>query len=130
MSATVMTRTERRTRGSLGACVGGMATAHRGRSSGSASGPALGGGDEIQLAFAGVDLLGPGDLLLLVVDQLAPLGQPSGRAGDGEQHGEHLRRELQRLVDEAGVEVDVRIELRSEERSVGKECRSRWWTDH
>ncbi|MEZ5193326.1 MAG: AMP-binding protein [Nocardioides sp.] len=41
-------------------------------------------------AVAGVDLLGPCDLLLLVLDQLQPLGQPAGRAADREQHGEHL----------------------------------------
>ena len=79
------------------------------------TGPALGGRDELELPVAGVDLLGPGDLLLLVVHQLAPLRQPAGRARDREQHREHLRRELQRLVDEAGVEVDVRVELALDE---------------
>ena len=43
-------------------------TAYRSRCRVAGSGPALGGGDEGQLALAGVDLLGPGDLLVLVLD--------------------------------------------------------------
>src|SRR3712207_6890059 len=38
-------------------------------------------------------LAGPGDLLLLVPEELQPVGQPAGRAGDGEEHGEHLHGE-------------------------------------
>src|SRR6478609_3808609 len=60
--------------------------------------PALGGRHEVEGPVARVDLLGPGDLLVLVLDQLEPLGQPSRRPADGEQHREHLRRELEGLV--------------------------------
>src|SRR5690625_104435 len=78
-------------------------------------GPALLAWDEVALVVAGVDLLRASDLLLLVIDQLEPLCEPAGRTRNSEQHGEHLRRELQRLVDEAGVEVDVRVELAGDE---------------
>src|SRR6476661_2274643 len=79
------------------------------------SGPALLAADEVEGPVAGVDLLGAGDLLLLVLDQLEPLGQPARGAADREEDGEHLRRELQRLVDETGVEVDVGVELALDE---------------
>src|SRR3954468_10497726 len=79
------------------------------------SAPALGGRDEVQGPLAGVDLLGAGDLLLLSLAQLEPLGQPSRRTADGEQDREHLRRELEGLVDQAGVEVDVGVELALDE---------------
>ena len=62
-----------------------------------------------------VGLARPGDLLVLVAEQLLPVGQPARRAGDGEQHREHLDREAHRLVDEARVEVDVRVELAATE---------------
>src|SRR5688572_11988588 len=71
-------------------------------------------GDVVADAGAGVQLPGPGDLLVLL-EQLHPVREPTGRARDGEQHGEHLDREPHRLVDEARVEVDVRVELARDE---------------
>src|SRR5579883_824908 len=61
------------------------------------------------------DLAGPGDLLLRVFDHLQPLRHPARRAGDGEQHREHLRRQPHRLIDDAGVEVHVWVELVGDE---------------
>src|SRR5438874_11697640 len=50
---------------------------------------------------------------------------------------------VRRILDGAGLErtacsvlpregnlIDAHAQVRSEERRVGKECRSRWWTDH
>ena len=51
---------------------------------------------------------------------LEPVRQPARRAGDGEQHREHLDREAHGLVDEAGVEVDVGVELAADEVVVGQ----------
>ena len=67
-------------------------------------------GDVVADGGARVELAGPGDLLVLL-EQLHPVGQPPGGARDGEQHREHLHREAHRLVDEPRVEVDVRVEL-------------------
>src|SRR5579875_718334 len=61
-----------------------------------------------------VQLPRPVDLGVLL-DELLPVGQPTGHPGDGEQHGEHLRREAHGLVDEARVEVDVGIQLAGDE---------------
>src|SRR5262249_60024699 len=58
---------------------------------------------------------GAGDLLLRVAQQLGPLGQPTDRARDGEQHREHRRGQLHGLVDDARVEIDVRVELARDE---------------
>src|SRR5665647_1410153 len=79
------------------------------------SGPALGRRHELERAVAGVDLLGPGDLLLLVLHELQPLREPARRTADGEEHGEHLGREREGLIDQAGVEVDVRVEIAGHE---------------
>ena len=46
--------------------------------------------------------------------------QPSDRARDGEQHGEHLQREAHGLVDQARVEVDVGVEVARGEVLVGQ----------
>ena len=58
-----------------------------------------------------VDLPRPGDLLIGVLQHLLPLRQPSGDAGDGKEHREHVHGELHRLVNQAGIEIDVGIEL-------------------
>src|SRR5215211_3443444 len=58
----------------------------------------------LALVDAGVPLARPGDLLVLVLEQLDPVGQPARHPGDHEQHREHVDREAHRLVDEAGVE--------------------------
>src|SRR5581483_2084356 len=69
---------------------------------------------------ADVELAGPGDLLLRVAQQLEPVGDPAGGAGNGEQHREHVDGEAHRLVDQPGVEVDVGIELAGDEVVVGE----------
>ena len=75
----------------------------------------LADGDVVARALARVDLARAGDLLLLVLDHLEPLGDPAARARDREQDGEHADRHAQRLVDQARVEVDVRVELALDE---------------
>src|SRR3954467_1804124 len=67
--------------------------------------------DVVARALARVDLARAGDLLLLVLDHLQPLGDPAARARDREQHGEHADRHLKCLVDQAAVEADVRLQL-------------------
>src|SRR6201987_3638973 len=71
--------------------------------------------DVVALRRAGVDLARPGNLGRRVVQHLLVVRQPAGEAADGEQHGEHVRREAHRAVDQARVEVDVRIELARDE---------------
>jgi len=51
--------------------------------------------------LADIDLPGPGDLLLGIDDHLLPLGQPADGARNGEEHGEHVRRDAHDLVDDA-----------------------------
>src|SRR5689334_4482905 len=64
---------------------------------------------------AGVDLARAGDLLVRILEHFLPLREPARDAGDGEEDGEHFRRDAHGLVDEAGVEVDVRVELAGDE---------------
>lgn len=63
--------------------------------------PALVLGYERPFAVAGVDLLGAHDLLVRIGHVLQPLRAPACRSRDGEQHGEHLGWEAQRLIDQA-----------------------------
>ena len=63
--------------------------------------PALVLGYERPFAVAGVDLLGAHDLLVRIGHVLQPLRAPACRSWDGEQHGEHLGWEAQRLIDQA-----------------------------
>ncbi len=76
------------------ATIGGMSRGGGGSGlsdgAGAAAGRAVspGDGNIFALLFAQVDLARPGDLLLLVLDHLQPLGDPTGRAGDGEEHRE------------------------------------------
>src|SRR5437867_1588457 len=67
------------------------------------------------LGGAPIDLPRAGDLLVLVLQHLVPLGQPAGGARDREQHREHVHREPHGLVDQPGVEVDVGVELALDE---------------
>src|SRR6266540_7404548 len=67
--------------------------------------------DQVSLLGSGVELPWPCDLLVTVEETFLPLGKPSRRAPDREQHREHLHWEAHRLVDEPRVEVDVRVEL-------------------
>src|SRR5690348_10151359 len=70
---------------------------------------------ERTLAGPDVDLPRPCDLLLVVVEHFLPLGEPPRGARNGEQHGEEVRREGHRSIDQARIEVDVRIELAGDE---------------
>src|SRR5512147_223965 len=56
--------------------------------------------DVVAVSMAGVDLARTCDLLLGVVVALHPLSDPAGRPRDREDHGEHLGRDLERLVDD------------------------------
>src|ERR1035438_853324 len=51
------------------------------------------------------------DLLLRIGQYFLPLRQPSHRARNGEEHGEHLRLEAHRLIHDARIKIDIRIEL-------------------
>src|SRR5436309_2066906 len=67
--------------------------------------------DVVALGRAFVDLARAGDLLVLVLQHLFPLREPSRGTGDGEEHGKHVLREAHGLIDEPGIEVHVGIEL-------------------
>src|SRR5260221_4831352 len=69
----------------------------------------------VPLRVPSIDLSGPRDLLFGVEQHFFPLGQPAGRARDGEKHREHFDGEAHRLVNQAGVEVDVRVQLARDE---------------
>src|SRR5260370_18273912 len=68
---------------------------------------------------AGIELARTADLLLRILDHLAPLADPADGAGDCKQHGEHRGREAHRLQRGARIEVDIRIELAVDEVLVG-----------
>src|SRR5690606_14097722 len=63
----------------------------------------------------GIDLARAADPELRILLLLQPVRDPAGGARDGEHHREHLGRDAQRLVDDAGVEVDVRVQLALDE---------------
>src|SRR4051812_36062323 len=63
--------------------------------------------DVVAAGDAGVELARAADLLLRVLDHLAPLADPADGAGDREQHGKHRGREAHRLQRDARIEVDV-----------------------
>src|SRR5688572_5249853 len=65
----------------------------------------------IPLRRADIELARAADLLLGVGDHLVPLCDPPDRAGEGEQRGEHLGREPDRVEDDARIEIDVGVEL-------------------
>src|SRR5262245_15909152 len=56
--------------------------------------------DEVSPPVSQEHLAGPGDLLILVLEHLLPLGQPAGGPRDREQHREQVHREAHGLVDE------------------------------
>src|SRR4029078_11896786 len=76
--------------------------------------------DVVAARNTGVELARTADLLLRVLDHLAPLADPADGAGDCEQHGEHRGWEHHRLQRDARIEVDVRIELTVDEVLVGE----------
>jgi hypothetical protein len=63
--------------------------------------PALGDIDIVAMRLAGVELPRTADLLMRVLDHLAPLADPADGAGDRKQHGEHRGRETHRLQRDA-----------------------------
>src|SRR5690606_6043106 len=65
----------------------------------------------IALGVTGVQLAWPADLVRLA-DHLVPVCEPARRAAGGEDHGEHLGGNTDRLEDDTGVEVDVRVQDR------------------
>src|SRR5699024_186659 len=67
-----------------------------------------------------VDLARAADPRLGVLDHLAPLRDPTGQTADREEHGEHIRRESECLVDQTRVEVHVRVELALDEVVIGQ----------
>src|SRR6187551_1975854 len=73
---------------------------------------------DVALRFPHVELARAADLHLRVGDHLDPVRDPADRATDGEHHREHVERDAERLVDDAGVEIDVRIELALDEELV------------
>src|SRR4051795_12079584 len=75
----------------------------------------LGDIDVIAAGDAGIKLARTADLLLRVLDHLAPLADPADGAGDREQYGEHRGREAHRLERDARIEIDVRVELAVDE---------------
>ena len=76
---------------------------------------ALGDIDVVAARDAGIELARAADLLLRILDHLAPLADPADGAGDREQHGEHRGREAHRLQRDARIEIDVRVELAVDE---------------
>src|ERR1035441_9141646 len=72
-------------------------------------------GDRYEVAdfLAAVDLPRTRDLGVGVLQHFLPLRQPADGARNAEQHGELVRRETHRLVDDARVEIHVRVELAS-----------------
>ena len=58
-----------------------------------------------------IDLARARNFLLGIEEHLFPLRDPTGSAGNREEHGKHGHRETHGLINEAGVEVHVWIEL-------------------
>ncbi len=58
-------------------------------------------GNIFALVVPKVDLPRASDSLLLIRQQLLPLGDPTGGAADGKQHREHIHWQTQGLVDNA-----------------------------
>jgi hypothetical protein len=75
---------------------------------------------EAALSLADVDLSGPADLGVRIVDHFAPVPDPAGEPTDGEEHGEHAEREADRLVDDPGVEVHVGVKPTLDEVVIGQ----------
>jgi len=65
--------------------------------------------------ISGVDLSGSNNLIHGVLSEFVPVSHPAGEARKGEQNGKELWRNVERLVDNAGVEVDVGVELPRDE---------------
>ena len=62
------------------------------------------------VTFARVDLTRTVNLGCGVFYQFTVLSNPAGQAAHGEQHGEEVRGESHRTVDQAGIEVHVGVQ--------------------
>ena len=62
-----------------------------------------------------VDLAWAHNLVLGVLNELIPMGEPSCESGKGEHNREHLGGDAKGLVDDTGVEIDVRVKLALDE---------------
>ena len=62
-----------------------------------------------------VDLARADDLVLWVLDELIPMGQPARKAGQGEHNREHLGGDSKCFVNHTRIEVDVGVELAFDE---------------
>src|SRR5258705_10529835 len=71
--------------------------------------------DVIATRGAGIELARASDLLVRILDHLAPLADPADGAGDRKQHGEHRGRETHRLQRDPRIEVYIRVELAFDE---------------
>src|SRR3546814_10327968 len=65
------------------------------------------------LRRAGIKLARAADLLGRVGNHFVPLRDPTDGAGEGEEDGEHRRRETDRRQDDARIEIDVREDRKS-----------------
>src|SRR5690606_38461132 len=69
----------------------------------------------VAYAVAGVDLTRTADLHFRINLLFQPMRHPTCGAAQREHHGEHFRRNIQRLVNDAAVEIDVRVQLAGDE---------------
>src|ERR1035441_5289155 len=76
---------------------------------------AIGHGHEVAYFLAGVHLARTRDLGVGVLQHFLPLRQPADGARNAEQHGELIRGETHRLVDDTRVEIHVGVELAFDE---------------
>ena len=70
---------------------------------------------EVATGVALVDLAGADDLVLGILNELIPMGEPSSETGQSEHDGEHLGGDSEGLVDNSGVEIDVGVQLSLDE---------------
>jgi hypothetical protein len=65
--------------------------------------------------LANVQLLRTAQLRRPILVHLAPVGDPTRKTADGEQHSEHPRGEAHGLVDNTGIEIHVGVQLAIDE---------------
>jgi hypothetical protein len=71
--------------------------------------------NKVSVSVTLVDLSGANDLVLGVLNELIPMGQPASKARQGEHDGEHFGGDTKGLVDNAGVEINVGVKLAVDE---------------
>src|SRR5438067_4277167 len=77
--------------------------------------PALLDGHVVRLGGSHVDLPRPANLGVRVLDHLLPVRDPARKASEGEEHGEHLRRDTEGAIDDARIEVYIWVQLALDE---------------